>query len=203
MMRITTRGDAGKIDGFVGFRACCASRDGVRWRMPVPPDAEPIRILGYALGSFSTPGAALASAFVLGILLGAIPVGAAELFVLVLAAVRPSSLIVPLLLVMTFGHVLGKLVWYWVGTHEHRLRHPFLRRQIEQSKRFMRSYPQLGVTALASSALLSIPPFHLTAIGAGIVRAPMLLFFAVAFAGRLVRFGIVGLLPQLVPELLR
>lgn len=166
-------------------------------------DVEPLRILGYAPGGFSTPGAALVSAFVLGIVLGAIPVGAAELLAIVLAAVRPSSLIVPLLLVMALGHVLGKLVWYWVGTHGHRIEQPFLRRQIEQSTRFMLSYPRLGVSALASSALLSIPPFHLTAIGAGLVHAPLPLFFAVAFVGRAVRFGIVGLLPQVVPALLR
>ncbi|HYW50580.1 MAG TPA: hypothetical protein VE861_08240, partial [Gemmatimonadaceae bacterium] len=157
--------------------------------MFLPADVEPLRILGYTLGSFSTPGAAMASAFALGILLGAIPIGGAELLVLALAAVRPTTLILPLLLVMTLGHVLGKLTWYWVGTHEHRLGHPFLRRQIEQSKRFMLAYPRLGVTALASSALVSVPPFHLTAIGAGIARAPMLLFFVIAFAGRAVRFG--------------
>ena len=63
---------------------------------------EPIRILGWSLGSFSTPAAAFASAFLLGWLLGAIPVGGAELLVLAIAAVRPRELIVPLV-----GRVLG------------------------------------------------------------------------------------------------
>lgn len=162
---------------------------------------EPIRILGHTLGTFTTPGAALAWAFVLGWLLGAIPMGAAELVVLALAAVRPQVLVLPLVVLMTAGHVAGKLVWYWVGTQQHRIRQPWLRRQLDLADQFLHRHPTLGASALVTSALISVPPFQLAVIGAGIVRAPIGLFLAASFAGRVVRFGLIALLPQLAKGL--
>ena len=170
--------------------------------MALTPDFEPIRLFGRALGDFSSPPAALASAFLLGGLMGAIPVGAAELLVLLIAGLEPRGLVVPLLLVMTLGHVLGKLLWYWAGTHHHRIRHSWLRRQVDVAEAFLRTRPTLGLTALATSALISVPPFHLTAIGAGVVRSPVLVFLLVAFVGRALRFGAIAMVPHLVPWLM-
>ena len=171
--------------------------------MPVIPDIEPIRLFGHALGDFSSPPAALVSAFLLGGLMGAIPVGGAEVLVLLLAGLEPRALLVPLLLALTLGHVLGKLLWYWAGTQHHRIRHPFLRRQVDAAEAFLRTRPRLGLTALATSALVSVPPFHLTAIGAGVIRSPLLPFLLVAFAGRALRFGAIATVPHLVPFLQR
>ena len=137
----------------------------------------------------------------LGWLFGAIPIGGAEVLVLAIAAVRPRELIMPLVLVMTLGHVLGKLLWYWVGTQHVRVRRPWLRRQVNQAERWLRRYPRLGGMALASSALVSVPPFHLTAIGAGVVRANVSGFAVVAFVGRGMRFGALALVPWLVGKL--
>jgi len=156
---------------------------------------EPVRILGVSLGSFSSPAAAAASAFALGWLFGAIPIGGAELLVLAIAAVRPTPLIMPLVLVMTLGHVLGKLIWYWVGTQHVRVQRPWLRRQVDQAEVWLRRYPNLGLAVIASSALVSVPPFHLTAVGAGVVRANVWRFVVIAFVGRGVRFGGVALVP--------
>ncbi len=166
------------------------------------PDLEPIRLFGRALGDFSSPGPALASAFLLGGLMGAIPIGAAELLVLLIAGLEPRGMVLPLLLVMTLGHVLGKLLWYWAGTQHHRIRHQWLRRQVDAAEAFLRTRPRLGLAALASSALVSVPPFHLTAIGAGVVRTPLFVFLLVAFVGRAVRFAAIATVPHLVPFLL-
>lgn len=163
--------------------------------------ASQIELFGWALGDFSSPATALASAFLLGVLMGAIPLGAAELLVLLLAGLEPRSLVLPLVLVMTAGHVGGKLLWYWAGAQHDRIRHPWVRRQVAAAEQYLRARPHLGLGALAASALVSVPPFHLTAIGAGVVRAPVVVFLAVAFVGRAVRFGALATVPHLVPFL--
>ncbi|MCC7054051.1 MAG: hypothetical protein IT355_12375 [Gemmatimonadaceae bacterium] len=162
---------------------------------------EPLRIFGHAIAAFPSPGAAMASAFGLGWLLGAVPIGAAEAAVLVLATVQPPALVVPLVLLNAFGHVLGKLLWYWLGTQHGRVTNAWLRRQVDTSAAVARRHPRLSGATLLSSALVSLPPFHLTVIGAGIVRAPVGLFLLTAFAGRAIRFSAVALVPQLVPWL--
>lgn len=170
--------------------------------MPPSSGASQIALFGQALGDFSSPSAALASAFLLGLLMGAIPVGAAEVLVLLIAGLEPRSMVVPLVLVMTAGHVGGKLLWYWAGAQHHRIGHPWVRRQVAAAEAYMRTRPRVGLGALAASALVSVPPFHLTAIGAGVLRSPLLVFVAVAFVGRAVRFGALATVPQWVPFLL-
>jgi membrane protein YqaA with SNARE-associated domain len=155
-----------------------------------------IQLFGYGFGDFSTPQAALVSAVLLGFLMGAVPVGAAEVLSLLIAGLEPRSIVVPLLLVMTAGHVLGKLLWYWAGTPHHRIRQPWLRRQVDAGERFMRVRPRLGL-----GALVSLPPFHVTAIGAGVIRTSLLVFVLVAYAGRAVRFAAIATVPFLGPFL--
>ncbi|MBC7898044.1 MAG: hypothetical protein H7066_21680 [Cytophagaceae bacterium] len=156
-----------------------------------------IEVLGYSLGNFSTPALAMASAFLIGVLLAVVPAGAAEVFALAAGGLQPRALVIPAVLLMTLGHVLGKWAWYWLGTQEGRVRHPRARRLLDDSKAVVARYPNLGVMVLASSALVSLPPFHLIAVAAGLTRYPVLLFLLVAFAGRLVRFGAIAMIPGL------
>ncbi len=158
-----------------------------------------IQLFGHGLGDFSSPEAALVSAFLLGGLMGAVPVGGAEVLILLIAGLEPKSIVVPLVVVMTAGHVLGKLLWYWAGTQHHRIRQPWLRRQVDAAERYVRARPRLGLGALTSSALVSVPPFHVTAIGAGVLRTPLVVFVLVAFGGRAVRFAVIAMVPRLVP----
>ena len=168
-----------------------------------PAVVDSVQLLGYTLGDFSTPLAALGSAFALGVLFGVIPLGGAELVVLAIGGVKPRGLLLPLVMVFTLGHVLGKAAWYWLGTRHDRVRHPWLRRQIDRALRLLTEYPKLGTAALGSSALVSVPPFHLSAIAAGAVNCPFALFMTVAFVGRAVRFAVIAIAPQLAFAILR
>jgi len=169
--------------------------------MLMADSVEQIRILGYTLGNFATPGGALVSALVLGWVMGAIPTGAAELLVLAIASVRPQALVLPLVLVMTAGHVAGKLVWYWAATQQHRVRQPWLRRHLDLADNFLHRHPTFGVSALVSSAVVSLPPYHLAVIGAGLVRMPLWLFLSASFAGRATRFVVIASIPRVADVL--
>ncbi len=150
---------------------------------------------GVPLDQMTPAGSAICAAAALGFLFGAIPVGAAELLAVGAGAVRPRALVIPLVIALTAGHVAGKLVWYWIGTLEARVTQPRLRAWIEQAQALMRQNPQLGAGLLASSALTSVPPFHLMVVASGIGRIPVATFAVTSFVMRLLRFGLVAAFP--------
>lgn len=141
---------------------------------------------------------AIATAFAMGLLLGAIPVGASEAIALAAGALPSTQLRVAVVVALTAGHVAGKGLWYWLGTLGARVTQPRLRAWVERAHALAERHPTVGWSVTASSAIVSVPPFHLMAVAAGVVRAPVVPFFAVAFAGRLIRFGLLASFPPLV-----
>lgn len=146
----------------------------------------------------STWWMALGSAFAIGLLLGALPAGAAEAVALVLGAIPSIHVRIWVLLLFTAGHLSGKVLWYWLGTLESHVTHPRVRMLMDGARDLAARHPKVGLGVAASSSFASIPPFHLMAVAAGIVHAPPVPFFGVAFVGRLTRFGILAAFPSLV-----
>ncbi|MEX2271190.1 MAG: VTT domain-containing protein [Vicinamibacterales bacterium] len=140
---------------------------------------------------------AVGSALAIGLLLGAIPVGATEAIALAAGAL-PNPLRGGVIVALTAGHVAGKVLWYWFGTLGSRVRQPRLRTWIERAQAVADRHPKVGLGVTTMSAVASVPPFHLIAVAAGIVRTPPAAFFAVAFAGRLVRFSALAAFPSLL-----
>jgi membrane protein YqaA with SNARE-associated domain len=133
-------------------------------------------------------GAALGAGFVSG----AVTIALAEATALGAGAVESSSLRIFVIVAFTVGHVAGKGLWYWAGTQERRITHPSLRRWIDRAHDLAAQHPTLSLSVTFTSAAVSLPPFHVMAIAAGIVRTPAVPFFAVAFVGRLLRFGLIA-----------
>lgn len=158
-------------------------------------DSTSVLVAGMHLGDFSSPWLALASALLIGFLLGAVPAGAAEAVALVAGTLQPPSLMAPVVLALSVGHVGGKALWYWLGTQGDRVTQPRIRAWIDRARQLANAYPRLGLGVVGSSALVSIPPFHLTAIAAGVVRYRFLPFLAVALLGRTARFAALASIP--------
>jgi membrane protein YqaA with SNARE-associated domain len=140
----------------------------------------------------------LGSAVGVGVMSGAVPVAVAEATALAAAAVPTPGLRIAVLVAFTAGHVAGKALWYWLGTLETRVSRPSLRAWIDRAHTYAAEHPSVSLGVTFSSATISLPPFHLTAIAAGIVRAPLATFLATAFAGRLVRFSAIAAFPAVV-----
>jgi membrane protein YqaA with SNARE-associated domain len=132
-------------------------------------------------------GAALGAGFVSG----AVTIVLAEATALA-AGAAPSTARIAVIVAFTVGHVAGKGLWYWAGTQEQRITRPSLRRWIDRAHTLAAQHPTMSLGVTFTSAAISLPPFHLTAITAGIVRTPVVPFFAVAFVGRLLRFGLIA-----------
>lgn len=145
----------------------------------------------------SSPALALGSAALLGFLVGIVPVGLAEVLAVAIGAVQPRGLAAGMLVLFTLTHVAAKVLWYWVGAYADRIRHERTQAFIARARSLLAHHPAFGLGLLGASAVLSVPPFHLTAIAAGITRLPFGRFVAVCLAGRFLRFGALAGLPML------
>ncbi len=96
------------------------------------------------------------------------------------------------------GQAVGKVFWYEVGRNA--LRWPYVRRKMEKpgwrkqydrAKRLTDERPLAGAGLLALSAVAGFPPLAVMAVLAGHLRFHRLWFYAITFAGRLLRFAAV------------
>ncbi len=149
----------------------------------------------------SSPALALGSAALLGFATGIIPIGAAEAAALAIGLVSPRWLALTMCLVFTLAHVGAKLPWYWLGAHAERASGERGKRYLARARQMLADRPRYGGGILLTSAVLSVPPFHLAAIAAGLTRMAFLPFVTACLAGRLLRFGVLVTAPQLLRHL--
>ena len=153
---------------------------------------------GVVLDQLGSPAMAMLAAFGLGLFFGAVPFGGSELLALAAGAVTPRAMVIPLVLLLTLGHVLGKMLWYWLGTLGSRVTNTKAQAWIAKAHEFNAKHPKLEVGVLLMSALASVPPFHVMAVASGVVRVPLGVFLASVLTGRLVRFGLLAGVPGAV-----
>lgn len=152
--------------------------------------------------NLTSPVLAILSAGALGFVVGLFPVGLAEALAVAIGAVVPPALSLAMLAVFTVAHVMGKLPWYWLGWRAERVQHPRAKRFIARTREMLARRSAYGTGLLAAAAVASVPPFHLAAIAAGMVRYNFGAFLAVCLAGRAVRFAILASVPSLLRALL-
>lgn len=140
---------------------------------------------------------ALWGALVVGVLTGLAPVGTAEATALAAGALPSWPIRVATLAVFTFGHVVGKMVWFWAGTYESRVTWPWLRRWLDRARAAAAAHPTVGTTMMFTSAVASLPPFQVVATAAGMFGTRWSTFFLIALGGRLIRFGAIASVPAL------
>ena len=56
----------------------------------------------------------------------------------------------------------------------------------------------LGTGVILLSAGVGLPPFYVVSIACGLLRIPFMQFFVLGLIGRLARFGVIVLAPQLL-----
>lgn len=152
----------------------------------------------------ASPAIAFWSAMASGFITGLLPIGLAEAAALAIGAVQPARLALALLGVFTVAHVAGKVGWYWLGTRADRVTEhsPRTHAFILKARAMMERHPAYGAGVLATAALASVPPFHLAAIAAGIVRVPFWRFLLICLAGRAARFALIASVPGMLRAIL-
>ena len=133
-----------------------------------------------------------------GVASGCLPFVNAEIYVIGAAAIAGPTGVVSIVLGMTIGHMFGKVLIYLAGAgvirmplrESHRSRLESTRERLEQSR--LGTIPFLFV-----SSATGWPPFFVVAIIAGMLRLGLATFLIPGTLGRLIRFGVIALFPQL------
>lgn len=120
-----------------------------------------------------------------------------EVYLVGAAALTPRPLWVPLVLSGTVGAMAGKVLLYYAGKGVVRIPNRKVRSGMEAMQAKMAARPLWAKWIYAVSALVGLPPYYLTTVAAGAIEMNFAFFLVIGFIGRLVRFGIVVMLPEL------
>lgn len=134
--------------------------------------------------------------FVYCLVSGIVPVVNAEVFLLAVAAVAPSSSLWMVAVVATLGQMVAKSVMYLGGRGVFRL--PFRRGKadLEAVRARVERWRSKDLLVFVSAAS-GLPPFFVLSILAGTLEFPYPRFLAAGLAGRLVRFSLLLAVPPL------
>lgn len=124
-----------------------------------------------------------------------VPAVNAELLLLGLAAAAPPVWILPVVMLTTIGQMAGKLLLYLAARGVVRLPGGRAGAWLERAAARVEGHERVGGTVLFASAFTGLPPFYLTAIGAGFTRFHLGQFLLLGSAGRFLRFAAVALVP--------
>jgi membrane protein YqaA with SNARE-associated domain len=148
-----------------------------------------------------TPAALCISTF-LGCLMGSfVPLVNTELVVLSAMAVAPPELILPILMIAVITQMAAKSVLYCAGSGLLRVPPGRFGDRLHAALGHAQKWQKAGSLFLFTSASTGFPPFYLTSVASGAMKVSFPRFFAIGFAGRLLRFSALMLLPYVLRSL--
>ena len=147
-------------------------------------------------------GAALyVACFGLSIVSALVPWVNGEALLLSCAVLAPTPFaLAGLVGLASLGQMVGKCVLYWGGgsLKFHKGRAAQL---TESWKRRLNGSPSQVMAVVFVSSTLGIPPFYLITLLAGALKIHFARFIGIGLCGRVVRFGLLVLIPQIVLHL--
>lgn len=154
------------------------------------------------IGDYSTPLLVFASTILTGFVSAIVPAVNAEVFVVFLGGVISPQLYPVAVILATLSHMAGKAVIYGAARSVHSLPDGAIKRRIVAVQSKVSGRTSVGSALLFVSALVGLPPFYVMTVLCGVVRFNFAYFFIIGFAGRLIRFAALILLPQVARALL-
>lgn len=140
--------------------------------------------------------------FAVCVLSAVVPFVNAELYLIGVSAVVPPGVAWMLVIAAALGQMVGKSLMYYAGVGALSLPGERLRRMVanvrERYEGAGATGSTLGTGVILLSAGVGLPPFYVVSIACGLLRIPFMQFFVLGLIGRLARFGVIVLAPQLV-----
>jgi membrane protein YqaA with SNARE-associated domain len=127
-----------------------------------------------------------------------LPVSPVEAMLVALSASAPTSLLVPVTVAATLGHMAAKTLVYLGSRRTTPLVRPRQRAGLERVRALLLRRRRLQVLTVLLSAVGGLPPFYLVTVCCGALRLPLRDFLVAGTVGRGVRFGALALLPRLI-----
>jgi membrane protein YqaA with SNARE-associated domain len=152
----------------------------------------------WALGDAPSPPLVCVLALVTAGVGSVLPVSPTEPALLALSAASPPWLALPLALVATLGHMLGKLLVYAGGRRSTRVLSARHRHALERARPRMEGSRRAQYATVLLSGAVGLPPFYGVTVLCGAMGVPLTGYLLAGSAGRAARFAGLVLLPQLL-----
>ncbi len=128
---------------------------------------------------------------------GIVPFVNAEVFLIFVSSLVSKPLLLPVLLLATAGQMTSKALIYMSGKGILKLSYKRYEKKINETKEKMKKWESKIGIFIFLSAFTGFPPFYVTTIVIGTMNYNFFSFFIIGFTGRLLRFGLIILFPQL------
>jgi len=132
---------------------------------------------------------------------GFVPIVNAEIFLIFVSSLVTKSLFLPVLLLASIGQMTAKAVLFFSGMGVVKISLKRYQSKINETMAKMQKWESKVDLLIFLSAFTGFPPFYIITIVSGIIRHNFFRFFIVGLAGRVLRFGIVMLFPQIYKQL--
>ena len=127
-----------------------------------------------------------------------LPVSPVEAMLVALSASAPASLLVPVTVLATLGHMVSKTLVY-LGSRSATPVVPARQRAgLERVRALLLRRRRVQLLTVLLSAVGGMPPFYVVTVCYGALRLPLRDFLVAGTVGRGVRFGALALLPHLI-----
>ncbi|MCH7761105.1 VTT domain-containing protein [candidate division TA06 bacterium] len=138
------------------------------------------------------------STFLVCLVSGFVPVVNAEVYLVLISAFVPISLVPPLIFLSTLGQMTAKSILFYAGRGVLNLPLRRYEKKIDRVReKFEKWKPRTDLFILLSAST-GFPPFYIVSVLAGVMKMSFVRFFIFGFTGRFLRFSVTLLLPQLV-----
>ncbi len=139
--------------------------------------------------------------FIICLVSGFIPIVNAELFLIAFSSMIPTTDATYVIIIATGAQMLAKSALYLAGRGVIKLPREKHQEKIKSIQNKLQHFKGGTNAFIFISATTGFPMFYFVSIVAGSLRLPFIHYFAYGFIGRLLRFSIVVLFPQLIKKL--
>jgi membrane protein YqaA with SNARE-associated domain len=102
----------------------------------------------------------------------------------------------PLAVAATIGQMSGKIVVFYAGRGAVSIASEKVKARVSAIREKLEKRPWAAKATLLSSAIFGLPPLYIMSIACGTIGMGLVSFLVIGFAGRLIHFTVVALLPQ-------
>ena len=140
--------------------------------------------------------------FIVCLASGFVPFVNAEIYLVTVSALTTKSNAVAIILISTCAQMIAKSVMYLGGRDVFHLRLNKYKKKIEAVREKYKKLENRSFWFIFLSAFTGFPPFYIVSILSGMMKLNFKWFLISGFSGRLLRFAVAVLAPQLFKELI-
>ena len=138
--------------------------------------------------------------YIVCLISGFVPVVNAEIYLVFVSSLITKTFFFPVLLLATFGQMTAKAVLFFSGMGVLKLSLKKYENKINETIVKMQKWGTKVDLFIFISSFTGFPPFYIITIVSGMMRHNFIRFFIFGFIGRVLRFGLLMIFPQIFKQ---